>query len=92
MVAIIHSVAKYFSISSATSRYQGWYIGFVGDRLPTWEPGAVLLPASKGWDWVKKLVNPDATAMEQFYSGGANHGKLWTPVRDGSEANLHHIR
>ncbi len=89
MVTIIHSMAKYFSISSATSRYQGWYIGFVGNRLPTREPGPVLLPASKGWDWVKKSVNPEATAMEQFYSGGANHGKLWTPVQDGSKADLH---
>jgi hypothetical protein len=48
MVTLIHSLAKYFSISSATSRYQGRYIGFVGDRLPMGEPGPVLLPASKG--------------------------------------------
>jgi hypothetical protein len=50
MVTLIHLTAKYFSISLATSRYQGRYIGFVGDRLPTREPGPVLLPASKGWD------------------------------------------
>jgi hypothetical protein len=48
IVTLIHSLTKYFSISSATSRYQGRYIGFVGDRLPTREPGPVLLPASKG--------------------------------------------
>jgi hypothetical protein len=38
MVTLLHSTAKYFSISSATSRYQGRYIGFVGDRVPTREP------------------------------------------------------
>jgi hypothetical protein len=50
MVTILHSIAKYFSISSATTRYQGWHIGFLGDRLPTPEPGPVLLLATKGWD------------------------------------------
>jgi hypothetical protein len=89
MVTLIHSMAKYFSISAATSRYQGRYIGFVGDRRPTREPGPVLLPASKGWDWVKKLVRTDIDAMEQVYNGGANHGKLWAPTRDGTEVDLH---
>jgi hypothetical protein len=32
MVTLIHSMAKYFSICAATSRYQERYIGFVGDR------------------------------------------------------------
>jgi hypothetical protein len=89
MVTLMHSMAKYFSISSATSRYQGRYIGFVGDRLPMREPGPVLLPASKGWDWVKKSVRENLEAMEQVYSGGANNGKLWVPTRDGTKVELH---
>ena len=48
MVTTVHSIAKYFSLSAATSRYQGKYIGFVGDRLATREPGPVLLtPANQ---------------------------------------------
>ena len=56
MVTTVHSIAKYFSLSAATSRYQGKYIGFVGDRLATREPGPVLLQATKSWAWVKKSV------------------------------------
>ena len=56
MVTTVHSIAKYFSLSAATSRYQGKYIGFVGDRLATHEPGPVLLQATKSWAWVKKSV------------------------------------
>jgi hypothetical protein len=85
MVTLLHSKAKYFSISSATSRYQGRYIGFVGDRVPTREPGPVLLPASKGWDWVTKTVRGNGEDLEQAYASGANYGKLWTPTRDGTK-------
>ena len=42
MVTTVHSIAKFFSLSAATSRYPGKYIGFVGDRLATREPGLVL--------------------------------------------------
>jgi hypothetical protein len=56
MVTTIHFIAKLFSLSTATSHYQGKYIGFVGDRLATREPGPVLLQATKIWAWVKKLV------------------------------------
>jgi hypothetical protein len=88
MVTLLHSVAKYFSISTATSRYQGRHIGFVGDRLPTREPGPVLLPASKGWDWVKKSVRNSIDGMAQTYSGGAHYGVLWSPTRDSTEVDL----
>jgi hypothetical protein len=47
MVTTVHSIARYFSLSAATSRYQGKYVGFVGDRLATREPGPVLLQATK---------------------------------------------
>ena len=33
MVTIVHSIAKFFSLSAATFHYQGKYIGFVGNRL-----------------------------------------------------------
>jgi hypothetical protein len=85
MVTLLHSTVKYFSISSATLSYQGRYIGFMGDRVPTQEPGPVLLPASKGWDWVTKTVRGNGKDLEQAYASGANYGKLWTPTRDGTE-------
>ncbi len=48
MVTVLHSLAKYFAITAATSRYQGRFIGSVGDRLLTREPGLVLIQATKG--------------------------------------------
>jgi hypothetical protein len=87
MVTLLHSTAKYFSISSATSRYQGQYIGFVGDRLPTRKPGPVLLPATKGWEWVTKSVRGNGEDMVLAYATGANYGKLWTPTRDSTEVS-----
>ncbi len=35
MVTTVHSIAKFFSLSAATARYQGKYIRFVGNRLAT---------------------------------------------------------
>ena len=65
MVTIVHSIAKFFSLSTATSRYQGKYIGFVGDRLATREPGLVLLQATKSWAGVKKLVRNNGDNLIQ---------------------------
>jgi hypothetical protein len=50
MVMVLHSPAKYFAITEATSWYQGWFIGFVGNRLPIRKPGPVLIQATKGWE------------------------------------------
>ena len=65
MVTTIHSVAKFFSLSTAMFRYQGRYIEFVGNRLAAREPGPVLLPATKSWGWVKKKWF-GATVMNWF--------------------------
>jgi hypothetical protein len=85
MVTTVHSIAKYFSLSAATSRYQGKYIGFVGDRLATHEPGPVLLQATKSWAWVKKSVRINGEELLQAYTGGLEHGLLWAPATNGTE-------
>jgi hypothetical protein len=89
MVTTIHSIAKYFSLSAATSRYQGKYIGFVGDRLATREPGPVLLQATKSWAWVKKSVRINGEELLQAYTGGLEHGLLWAPATNGTEVEMH---
>ena len=89
MVTTVHSIAKYFSLSAATSRYQGKYIGFVGDRLATHEPGPVLLQATKSWAWVKKLVRVNGEELLQAYTGGLEHGLLWAPTTNGTKVEMH---
>jgi hypothetical protein len=89
MVTTVHSIAKYFSLSAATSRYQGKYIGFVGDRLATREPGPVLLQPTKSWAWVKKLVRSNGEEVIQAYTGGLGHGLLWAPTPNGTEVEMH---
>jgi hypothetical protein len=68
MVTLLHSLAKYYAITAATSRYQGRFIRFVGDRLPTREPGPVLIQATKGWEWVKKPIRANGDALTQAYA------------------------
>ena len=89
MVTTVHSIAKYFSFSAATPRYQGKYIRFVGDRLATHEPGPVLLQATKSWAWVKKSVRSNGEEVIQAYTGGLEHGLLWAPATNGTEVEMH---
>jgi hypothetical protein len=64
MVTIIHSITKYFSLSPTTMRYQGRYIGFVGNQMPNREPGPIMLPVDKAWGWVKKKVHSSLDELE----------------------------
>jgi hypothetical protein len=89
MVTTIHSIAKLLSLSAATSRYQGKYIGFVGNRLAAREPGPVLLQATKGWAWVKKSVWNNGDKLIQAYTGGLEHGLLWAPATNGTKVEMH---
>jgi len=90
MVTIIHSITKHFSLSPTTMRYQGRYIGFVGDRLPTREPGPVMHPVDKGWGWVKKKVHSSLDELEAVYGPATSYGKRWVPtVPGGTESELH---
>ncbi len=73
MVTVLHSPGKYFAITAATSHYQGRYIGFVGGRILTQEPGPVLIPALKGWEWVKKTVRGDRDKMCWAYENGSKY-------------------
>jgi hypothetical protein len=65
MFKVLHSLAKYFAITTATLQYQGQFIGFVGNRLPTRESGSVLIQATNGWEWVKKPIRANGDAPTQ---------------------------
>jgi hypothetical protein len=84
MVTVLHSPAKYFAITAVTSRYQGRFINFVGNRLPMRETGLVLIQATKGWEWVKKPIRANGDVLTQAYVQPDAYGKLWMPPANGS--------
>ncbi len=51
------------------------------------KPGPVLLPATKGWDWVTKSVRGNGEDIVLAYATRANYGKLWTPTRDSTKVS-----
>jgi hypothetical protein len=53
MVTTVHSIAKFFSLSAAMSRYQGRYIRFVGDGL--WVTGSLHANRDKSSSRQQKL-------------------------------------
>jgi hypothetical protein len=85
MVTVLHSLDKYFAITMATSQYQGQFIGFVGNRLPTRERGPVLIQATKDWERIKKPIRVDGDALMQTYVHLDAYGKLWLPPADRSK-------
>jgi hypothetical protein len=86
MVMVLHSPAEYFATTAATLRYQGRFIGFVGNRLPMRELGPVLIQATKYWEWVKKPIRADGDVLMQAYGAQLDvYGKLWLPPADGSK-------
>jgi hypothetical protein len=80
---MVHTPGVYYSISSATSTYQGKVLAFIGNRRATKEPTPVCLPATKTWEWHTGQANTDFAKLEEFYGAEANRGKLWTP--DGND-------
>ncbi len=85
MVMVLHFPAKYFAKTVTTLRYQGRCIGFVGDRLPTREPGPVLIQATKSWEWVKKPIRANSDTLMQACAQLDAYGKLWWPPADRSK-------
>jgi hypothetical protein len=57
----------------------------VGNRLPTKEPGPVLIQATKSWEWVRKLIRAFGDALMQAYAQLDVSRKLSLPPADGSK-------
>jgi hypothetical protein len=76
-VTMVHTPGVYYSISLATSTYQGKVLAFIGDCRETKETTPVCLPATKTWEWHTGQANTDFPKLEEFYGAEANRGKLW---------------
>jgi hypothetical protein len=88
-VSMIHTPGVYYSLTSATSTYQGKVLAFIGDRRATKEPTPICLPTTKTWEWHTGDAVTDFAKFSKFHNVEANKGNLWTPtVGDGVPAEL----
>jgi len=88
-VTMIHTPGVYYSLTSATSTYQGKVLDFIGDRRATKEPTPIFLPTMKTWDWHTSNAVMDFDKFIEFHDVEASKGNLWMPtVGDGAPAKL----
>jgi hypothetical protein len=67
-VTVLHLPMKFATISEATQHFQGWYVGFVGNRTATEDPTPVVLQQQSTWKWETKTTPSDAVALEAHYT------------------------
>ncbi len=88
-VSMIHTPGVYYSLTSATSTYQGKVLAFIGDRRSTKEPTPICLPTTKTWEWHAGDAITDFDKFCEFHEAAANKGNLWTPTAgDGVPAEI----
>ena len=79
-IAMIHTLGAYYSVTVATSTYQGKVLAFIGDWRATKEPTPVCLPSTKMWDWYSDTAVTDYDKFKDYHATVENKGSLWTPV------------
>ncbi len=80
---VVNSPMKFMAISEATQHFQGRFIGFISDQMPSCKPTAVLFPMNKTWQWVKATVGMHGPLLLDYYeTDPSRRGSLWTPAAD----------
>jgi len=74
-VSMIHTPGMYYSLTSATSTYQGNVLAFIGDRRATKEPTPICLPTTKTWEWHAGDAVTDFDKFCEFHEAEANKGR-----------------
>ncbi len=88
-VTMIHTPGVYYSIKSATNRYQGQVLAFIGDRRTTKEPTPICLPMDKTWQWFMGKAIIDDTKFLEYHGNQTALGTLWKPTaNDGMAVNV----
>ena len=57
-------------------KYQGAFMGFLGDRITGVNPCAILFKDSS-WVWTKENVVNDMVELATFFGDGNNRGMLY---------------
>ncbi len=78
-VMMIHTPGVYYFIKSATNRYQGRVLAFIGDHRATKEPTPICLPMDKTWQWFTGKAVLDIKKNLEYHGNQANQGTLWKP-------------
>ena len=76
-VAILHSPAKYFSITVATHLNHS-LLGFVGDRSQVMHPTPVKLQTKKAFGWSTVKATTDRAAVTAFYANPEHANRFYT--------------
>jgi hypothetical protein len=74
IVKMAHSAAKFATISPMADNVDGKIFTFIGDRLDTQEPQAILIPASAWMTWKTYKVNDDEKPMLEHYKDNEHYG------------------
>ena len=72
-----HSAAKFATISPMAADVDGKIFAFIGDRLDTQEPRAILIPATAWTTWTTYKVNNDEKPMLAHYKDNEHYGQLY---------------
>ena len=77
IVKMAHSAAKFATISPMADDVDGKIFAFIGDRLDTQEPRAILIPATAWTTWTTYKVNNDEKPMLAHYKDNEHYGQLY---------------
>lgn len=87
-IQLLHS-ATTFSLHGGDPELRGSDFAFIGDRVGTRNPAAVLLQPDQPWKWDTKKAVLDPGRLEQFYANPDNATKLWKPADATAEQDAH---
>ena len=87
-IQLLHS-ASTFSLHGGDPELRGSDFAFIGDRVGTRNPAAVLLQPDHPWKWDVKKAVLDSGRLEQYYANPDNATKLWKPADTAAEQNAH---
>jgi len=77
IVKMAHSAAKFATISPMADDVDGKIFAFIGDRLDTQEPQAILIPANAWTTWTMYKVNDGEKPMLEHYKDNEHYGQLY---------------
>ena len=77
IVKMAHSAAKFATISPMADDVDGKIFAFIGDRLETQEPQAILIPMNAWLTWMSHKVTDNKRTMLEHYKDKTHYGELY---------------
>ncbi len=77
IIKMAHSAAKFATISPMADNVDGKIFAFIGDRLKTQEPQAILIPTNAWLTWTSHKVTNNERMMLEHYKDKTHYGELY---------------